>query len=350
MTLIYFILILGIIVLVHEFGHFIFAKMFGVHVYEFSIGMGPKIFSRKRKNKKDETEYCIRAIPIGGFVQLAGEEVDDDKNVPKNKKMYNKPIWQRFLIMFFGAGNNFILAFLILFICGIFFGAPNMDPVVGKLTEGYPMIEAGIEEGDRFLEVNGNNISTIDDVRIYLSVATPGESITFEMEKESGEVVTYEVTPVKETVDEVTSYRFGIEFTNEYEKGFFSPIKYAFEKTGALFKQMIITFKLLFTGQVGMENLSGPVGIYSIVGQTRSAGIASVLQLVALLSINVGFINLIPFPAFDGGRILFLLIEKIKGSPVNPKIENIFHSIGFILLLLLLVVITFNDIVRMFFS
>ncbi|MBQ7136559.1 MAG: RIP metalloprotease RseP [Bacilli bacterium] len=349
MTLIYFILILGIIVLVHEFGHFIFAKMFGVHVYEFSIGMGPKIWGKKRKNKKDETEYCIRAIPIGGFVSLAGEEIDDDKKVPKDKKMYNKPIWQRFLIMFFGAGNNFILAFLILFLCGIFFGSPNMDPVVGKLTEGYPMVESGIEEGDKFLKVNGNKISTIDDVRIYLSVVKPGDTITFEMKKESGKVVTYEVAPVKEVVDEVTTYRYGIEFINETEKGFFAPIKYAFEKTGALFKQMFITLKLLFTGQVGMDNLSGPVGIYSIVGQTRSAGIESVLQLVALLSINVGFINLLPFPAFDGGRILFLIIEKIKGSPVNPKVENIFHSIGFVLLLLLLLYITFNDIVRMFF-
>lgn len=347
MTLIYFILILGVIVLVHEFGHFIFAKMFGVHVYEFSIGMGPKIFGKKRKNKKDETEYCLRAIPIGGFVQLAGEEVDDDKTVPKNKKMYNKPIWQRFLIMFFGAGNNFILAFLILLLCGIFFGSPNMDPVVNKLSSGYPMEEAGIEVGDKFLKVNGNSVSSIDDVRIYLSVVKPGEPVTFEMKKEDGAVVTYEVNPQKEDIDGVESYKFGIEFVVENEKGFFAPIKYAFEKTGALFKQMIITFKLLFTGQVGMENLSGPVGIYSIVGQTRSAGFESVLQLVALLSINVGFINLIPFPAFDGGRILFLIIEKIKGSPVNPKVENIFHSIGFILLLLLLIFITFNDILRL---
>lgn len=350
MTLIYFIVILGLIVLVHEFGHFVFAKMFGVYVYEFSIGMGPKIFSHKRKNKKDETEYCIRAIPIGGFVQLAGEEVDDDTSVPKDKKMYSKPVWQRFLIMFFGAGNNFILAFLILLLCGIFFGSPKMDPVVEHLTAGYPMVESGIEEGDKFLQINGNNISTIDDVRLYMSVATPGKDMTFKMKKENGEVVTYTVTPQKEKIDDGVAYKFGIEFIRENEKGFFAPIKYAFVKTGALFKQMGITLKLLFTGSVGMENLSGPVGIYSIVGQSRSAGFESVLQLIALLSINVGFINLIPFPAFDGGRILFLVIEKIKGSPVNPKVENIFHSIGFILLMLLLVFITFNDIIRMFFS
>lgn len=350
LTLIYFILILGIIVLVHEFGHFIFAKMFGVHAYEFSIGMGPKIWSHRRKDKKDETEYCIRAIPIGGFVQLAGEEIEDDTGVPKDKKMYSKPIWQRFLIMFFGAGNNFILAFLVLLLCGIFFGATNMDPVVGKLTSGYPMEEAGIEVGDKFIEVNGNHISTIDDVRLYMSVTKPGKTMTFKMKKATGEVATYEITPQKETIDEVTTYKFGIEFQKETEKGFFAPIKYAFVKTGALFKQMFITFKLLFTGAVSMNNLSGPVGIYSIVGETRSAGLESVLQLLALLSLNVGFVNLIPFPAFDGGRILFLLIEKIKGSPVKPKVENIFHSIGFILLMILLIYITFNDVIRMFFS
>ncbi len=350
MTLIYFILILGLIVLVHEFGHFIFAKMFGVYVYEFSIGMGPKIFSHKRKNKKDETEYCIRAIPIGGFVQLAGEEIDDDKTVPKDMKMYSKPIWQRFLIMFFGAGNNFILAFVVLLLCALFFGSPKMEPVVGKLTVGYPMEQAGIEVGDKFIEVNGNHITTIDDVRLYMSVTKPGKTMTFKMKKENGEIVNYEISPQKETVDEVTTYKFGIEFKTEKEKGFFAPIKYAFIKTGALFKQMGITLKLLFTGTVSMNNLSGPVGIYSIVGQTRSAGLESMLQLLALLSLNVGFINLIPFPAFDGGRILFLVIEKIKGSPVKPKVENIFHSIGFILLMLLLVYITFNDVIRMFFS
>ncbi len=344
-TLILFVLILGIIVLVHEFGHFIFAKMFGVYVYEFSIGMGPKIWGKK--SKKDETEYCIRAIPIGGFVQLAGEEVDDDKSVPKEKKMYNKPVWQRFLIMFFGAGNNFILAFLVLLLCGIFFGSPIMDPVVNKLTEGYPMELAGLEEGDKFLKINGSSISTVDDVKLYLAVETDGEPVTFKVKKANGEVKDYTVTPIKEEVDGVTSYKFGIEFTRQNEKGILAPIKYAFTKIGALFKQMFITLKLLFTGGVGVDSLSGPVGIYSIVGQTRSAGVESILQLLALLCINVGFINLLPFPAFDGGRILFLVIEKIKGSPVNPKIENIFHSIGFILLLLLLLFITFNDIVRL---
>jgi len=348
LTLIYFILILGIIILVHEFGHFIFAKIFGVYVYEFSIGMGPKLISKRRKNKKDETEYCLRAIPIGGFVQLAGEEVDDDSRVPKEKKLYSKPIWQRFLIMFFGAGNNFILAFLVLLFCGIVFGSPNMEPVVSKLVPNYPMVQAGLEAGDEFLEVNGNKVYTVDDVRIYLSVAPLGEPVDLKMKKSSGKVVDYTVTPLKEEIDGVTSYKFGIEFAYQEENGFLAPIKYAVTKTGALFNQMFITFKLLFTGKVGMNNLSGPVGIYSIVGETANSGFENVLQLIALLSINVGFINLIPFPAFDGGRILFLLIEKIRKKPLNAKTENIIHSIGFMLLLLLIIVITVNDIIKLF--
>ena len=121
------------IVLVHEFGHFIFAKMFGVYVYEFSIGMGPKIFGKK--DKKGETEYCIRAIPIGGFVQLSGEEIDDDSSIPKDKKMYSKPVWQRFLIMFFGAGNNFILAFILLFIYALIWKAPIMTPTISSTVK-----------------------------------------------------------------------------------------------------------------------------------------------------------------------------------------------------------------------
>ena len=347
MTLLCFILVLGVTVLIHELGHFLFAKKAGVYVYEFSIGMGPKIWSRK--SKKDETVYCLRAIPIGGFVQLAGEEVDDDSKVPKEKKLYSKPVWQRFLIMFFGAGNNFMLAFLVLFFVALVWGAPKMDPIVTGLTSGYPMEQAGITPGDRFIKINGDKVSTIDDVNLYFAMLEPGENVLLEMKKADGSVVSYEISPKEEEVDGNKVYRYGVEFKLTKEKGFFAPIKYAFEKTGSYFKQMIITFKMLFAGKAGMNDLSGPVGIYSIVGETREAGFQSLLQLVALLSINVGFINLIPFPAFDGGRILFLIIEKIKGSKINSKVENTLHNIGFILLLLLLLYITFNDLVRMFF-
>lgn len=346
MTLIYFILILGLIILVHEFGHFIFAKKFGIYVYEFSIGMGPKLLSKK--DKKNETEYCLRLIPIGGFVQLAGEEVDDDDNVPKDRKLYSKKAWQRFLVMFFGAGNNFILAFLILFVSALIWGFPNMDPVITKVTPGYPMAEAGISSGDEILSINDHKTSTMDDVRLYLTIAKPGKDITFTIKEEDGNKKEVTITPQEETEDGNTTYRVGIEFEEQDQRGLFGSIKYAFVKMGALFKQMWVVLQNLFTGGIGVNNLSGPVGIYSIVGQSRQAGIENIFQLVALLSINVGFINLLPFPAFDGGRILFLIIEKIKGSPIKQSTENMIHSIGFILLMILLVYITFNDILRLF--
>ena len=347
-TLIYFLFILGIIVLVHEFGHFFFAKKFGVHAYEFSIGMGPKIWGTKPK-KKDVTPFNIRAIPIGGYVALAGEEADDDdKSVPKSKKLFSKPIWQRFLIMFFGAGNNFILAFIVLFLIGIIAGAPDMDPVIKKLDKSYPMYEAGIREKDVITKINGHRISTIDDVQVYMILASENKESTFEV-KRGDKTKTYKVTPKKEKDEEGNvSYKFGMVFNQGKKTGFFEAIKFSFTKIGALCKQMIIVLSSLFTGKLSLNNLSGPVGIYSVVGEARSTGIVNVFYLMALLSVNIGFINLIPLPAFDGGRIFFLLIEGIKGSPVSPKVENTIHNIGFFLLIGLMIIITLNDILKLF--
>ena len=347
-TFLYFILILGVIVLVHEFGHFIFAKMFGVHVYEFSIGMGPKIWGTKPK-KKGKTPLNIRAFPIGGYVSLAGEEVDsdDDKKIPVKDRLYSKPKWQRFLIMFFGAGNNFILALLILFSLGLFKGSPIMDPVVRELDESYPMYQAGIRVNDRFVSINNQKVDTSDDVQVYLALAQKDAEATFVMER-NGEKTTYKITPVKEKENDETIYRFGIVFENKYEKGCIPAIKYTFTKTGALLKQMCIVIKSLFTGRLGLNNLSGPVGIYGIVGEAKAYGFSNILYLIAVLSINVGFINLIPLPAFDGGRILFLIIEAIKGSPVSPKTEGMIHTVGFILLIILMIIITLNDIIKLF--
>ena len=345
LNLICFIFILGIIVLVHEFGHFIFAKMFGIYVYEFSIGMGPKIISKKKKD--GETEYSIRAIPIGGFVQLAGEEIDDDKDIPKNRKLYSKPAWQRFLVMFFGAGNNFILAFLVLFLGALIWGSPNMDPVINKLTPNYPMIESGINENDTILAINNHKTTSIDDVKLYLTMVKDGEDILFKIKDTNGNIKEINVKPKEEEVNGEKVYRVGIEFDGNVRYGFVRSISYSFKKMGALFKQMVVVLKNLFTGGLSVSNLSGPVGIYTIVGETREAGLSSLFQLIALLSLNVGFINLLPFPAFDGGRILFLIIEKIKGSPVKTETENLVHTIGFILLMLLMLYVTFNDILRL---
>ena len=345
MTIIIFILVLGTIVFVHEFGHFIFAKLNGVYVYEFAIGMGPKLFGFKGK----ETEYCFRLIPIGGFCSLAGEEVDEeDIKVPKNRRLQDKKAWQRFLIMFFGPGFNFIFAMLLLFFIALFSGYSNYEPIISSVEKNYPAYNIGLEAGDRILTINDKKIKTIDDVSIYLVIADKTKNTEIKVKKSTGKEITYKVKPKKVKVDGETTYKYGIGLNGEEKHGFVNSLKYTFVKTNSLFRQMFITVGNLFTGGVKVNQLSGPVGIYSIVGESSKAGISSILYLMAFLSINVGFINLLPLPAFDGGHILFIIIEKIKGSPVSSKTENTIHTIGLFLLMMLMVYITFNDIIRLF--
>lgn len=346
MAIIYFILILSLIVLVHEFGHFIFSKMFGIYVYEFSIGMGPKIFSKKGKG--GETAYSIRAIPLGGYVSLAGEQVEVDEKIPKNRRLQSKPAWQRFLVMFFGAGNNFILAILILFLIGICFGSTDTTPYISDVTKDYPAALAGVEKGDKVLEINDHKVSSIDDISLYITLADKTKPIEMVVEKENKDQETYQIKAKKAKIDGTETYIVGISMQGKEQKGFVAAVKYTISKTKSMFKQMFVVIGSLLTGKLGLNSLSGPVGIYNIVDEQSKTGIANMLYLIAYLSINVGVINLIPLPAFDGGRILFLIIEKIKGSPVKASTENLIHNIGFILLLLLMVYVTIHDIITIF--
>ena len=343
MTLIYFILILGVIILIHEFGHFIFAKKAGIYVYEFSIGMGPRIFKWTRKN--DETEYSIRLIPIGGFVQMAGEEIEDDPEVPKDKKFSVKTFGQKFMTVIAGIMNNFLLAIFLFFLIALFNGAPQNKAIVGEISEDYPAYTSGLKEGDRILKVNGKNAATYDTLALELQENT-GKNIKLEVDR-NGQTETVNLKPkkVKENGEEV--YRYGFTITDEVETGFFASLKYAFSKTFSLLHQMILVIGYLVTGNLNLNALAGPVGIFGIVGTAADAGIWSVLSLIALLSVNVGFINLLPLPAFDGGRLLFIIIEKIKGKPVDPRLENTIHAVGFFLLMALMLLITYNDIIRL---
>ena len=342
-SILYFVIILGIIVFVHEFGHFFFAKLFGIYVYEFSIGMGPKIFSKK--GRKGETVYSIRAIPIGGYCSLAGEGNDEDKKIPKDRLLQSKKVWQRFLVMFFGAGNNFLLALVVLFFLGLIVGSPSNSTVIPSVVEGSPVALAGLMPGDEIIKIDGSTTKTLDDVQLYLTIASGETEITV---LRDGKEETIKVTPLEGEESEKAGYSYGMSFSNEIEHGFIPAVKYSFTKFGALIRQMVITFKSLFTGKVSVKELSGPVGIYTAVDQTRTNGISNLFYLLALLSINVGFINLIPFPAFDGGRILFLIIEKLRGKPVKAETENLIHNIGFFILLGLIIFVTINDIIKLF--
>lgn len=343
MTLIYMILILGIIVFIHEFGHFIFAKRAGIYVYEFSLGMGPRIFKFNRKN--DETDYSLRLLPIGGYVQMAGEEIEKDEKIPEDRRMQSKTWRQRFLTIIAGIMFNFILAIVVFFIVGLVNGASQNKPYITVVEDG---INSGVvNSGDRILAVNGKKV-IFTDVLVLDVQLNSGKPLNLKVRGTDGVDRDVILNPIEVNNNGEISYKYGIGLGDDVKTGVFASLKYSFVKFASLVTQMVLVVVNLFSGKLGLSSLSGPVGIFSVVGESARAGFINLVYLVGFISLNVGFMNLLPIPALDGGRILFLIIEKIKGSKVDVKVENTIHTIGFVLLMLLMLVITFNDIIKLF--
>ncbi len=345
-TLLILFIMLGLIISIHEFGHFIAAKKSGVYVEEFSIGMGPVIFKKKPKNS--ETTYSFRAFPIGGFVAMAEKEEKGSK-IKKDRVLENKGFFHVLWVLINGIVFNFVLAIVLFFISGLIYGMPVSEPVVKEAVEGKPAYIAGIESGDKIISVNGVSINTWDDFLLEVSAKKIKDSYEFVVVKSSGEEQTYTVVPEVTTNEKGEEVRvFGIvsEGTT-HKKGFVNALKYGFVGT---YENSVTIFRIigsLFTGQVSVKSLSGPVGIYSIVDQVKSQGFETLIYLTAYLSINVGIVNLIPIPVFDGGRVLILIIEKIIRRKTGEKLENALNYIGFGLMILLMLFVTFNDITRL---
>ena len=343
MTLIYMILILGIIVFIHEFGHFLFAKRAGIYVYEFSLGMGPRIFKFNRKN--DETDYCLRLFPIGGFVQMAGEEIEADLKIPEDRRMQSKTWIQRFLTIIAGIMFNFILAIIVFFIVGIMNGASQNKPYISIVEDGINSNVVNV--GDRIISVNGKKV-VFTDVLVLDVHMNSGKPLNMKVRGTDGVERDVVLNPIEVNEDGNISDKYGLGLVDEVKTGVLASIKYAFVKFASLITQMVMVIINLFTGRLGMSSLSGPVGIFNVVGETAKAGFVNLIYLTGFISLNVGFMNFLPLPALDGGRLLFLIIEKIKGSKADAKVENTIHTVGFVLLMILMLVITFNDIIKLF--
>lgn len=365
-------LILTLLIFVHEFGHFITSKMCGVHVYEFALGMGPKVLGFRRKN--DPTEYTLRALPIGGFCQLAGEDMEDDEDLPKDKFLCNKPKFQRVIILVAGVTMNFITAIILLFFIAFIWGSTEQRSFIGGVEEGSPAFRAGIKEGDKVVGCNGYKIDTWDKLSVVTTMKNKNDYIEYEILHEDGKKETYKLIPdeyvtyedkniliteenTKEKIlkdnnwdekDVTVGKKIGISAPTEKLTGFVPSIKYAFRKFANIVIMMLMILWSLITGRIGLNALSGPVGMYSVVGTVAKFGIANIIYLAAYLSVNLGVLNILPFPAFDGGRVLFIAIEAITHKKVDPKVEAAFHSVGFILLMILMLVITCQDILRLF--
>ena len=348
LSIITFILMLGILIFVHEFGHFITAKKSGVHIHEFAIGMGPLI---KTIEGKDGIKYSIRALPIGGFVQMAGEvyEDDDTNKIPKDKFMCNKPWWQRLIILCAGVFNNFLLAIIILFFLALFVDVAAVSPVIKEVAKDSPIAAAGIVAGDKIVEVDGTKTPSWDKATLLLSIDEEKTEYDITVKHKNGKKDTYKVkADIVEKEKGVKSKFFGISI-GEQGKGFKNAIKYAFQKFYATIDQMFYTVINLFTGKISINALSGPVGIYEVVDESRKTGMSNVVFLTAYLSINLGLMNILPIPALDGGHVLFVLIELITRKKVNEKVEAITTTIFFCLLMLLMLYVTIHDIIRLIF-
>ncbi len=343
-TLIILIFVLGIIIFIHEFGHFLAAKKVGVYVDEFSIGMGPKIWESKRK--KGKTKYSLRLLPIGGFVAMANTE-SESSSVKKEEILENKSFIKRFLVLVMGIIFNFVLTILLLFINGAIYGSPDTKASVGEVTQNSAAYNSGLMKNDVITSVNGVSTSSWDDVLLEITVKEALESYTFVVDR-NGEEKEIVIIPLEEKDEDGKERKvFGFAVGTHKNYGLSEAVKYAFRDFSNMFKSLFRILGNLFTGKIAVDNLSGPIGIYTVIDQIKSKGLENIIYLIAYLSINVGIINLIPIPVFDGGRILLLIIEKIINKRIPEKVESIINTAGVFLLIALMLYVTLNDILKL---
>lgn len=346
MTIVYFILILSVIIIIHELGHLVSAKHFNVYCEEFSIGMGPAIFKKKFK----ETTFAIRALPLGGFVSMAGEEGMEDESIPFERTIKGIAWWKQIIVMGAGAFMNVMLAWVLFIVVTMAQGRVVVpaDPVVQDFTANSAAEAAGFQKGDRILKVSSGGESvtpkTFDDIMEHISYF-PEEETTFLVERGSE---TFEITVTPAYNEAEGRYLVGFATTSQIKEiSTLESFQYGTEKMIDGSTSILRALSKLVKG-IGLENLSGPVGIYQITEQTTQNGLLPAISLIALLSLNIGIFNLIPLPVLDGGRIFITLIEKIVGRKLSERVESIIMMAGVVLLVGLMVFATWQDIMRLF--
>lgn len=370
-SIIWFFVILAVIILSHEFGHFIVARANGIRVIEFAMGFGPTLCSFTRKG----TKFSLKLLPLGGaciFDDAELENLSEEKKTDEGEEAFSEDIsadgdkalkkekpkgipfrqagvWARISTVFAGPFFNFIVAFIFAM---IIVGSVGTDlPVVQGLTDGRPAAESGLKVNDVITKINGESIHVWRDISL-ISILNSGEELTIEYERD-GETGTVTFTPAYSSED--NRYYIGIEGGTYYMecKGF-DLIKYSWYELIYNFRNTLKSLKQLVLGKLSYDNLSGPVGIAQVVNENydvaKDYGISSVvltmMNIAMLLSVNLGVINLLPLPALDGGRLVFLLVEAVRGKPVPAEKEGMVHLIGIILFFLLAIFVFYNDIMR----
>ena len=330
-TLLGSIFVFMLVIMLHELGHYTVAKLAGIRVNEFSIGMGPKIFQKSGK----ETKYSIRLLPLGGYVALEGESEDSDDP----RSFSNVSVYKRMAVVVAGVFMNLILAILTFIIIASIIGVPSDSNSIGHIKNPSPAYEAGLVKGDKIVEINNVEVNSWTEIVENISDKKPGQELDIKIDRD-GKIIDKKIIP-QEIEGKIA---IGIGFSKDPG----SVIKYGFTKTHEVIADVFNVLGGLFTGKYGVSMLSGPVGVISVIGQATSAGIINLLFILALISANLAVVNILPIPALDGGKLLLLIIEAITGYKVSEKVESILSMIGLILLFSLMAYVTiFGDLARL---
>ena len=378
MNILIFIIILLVLVLVHEFGHFFTAKKFGIRVDEFGFGFPPKIYGKKY----GETEYSLNLLPIGGFVKIFGENPDDENTFgpDASRSFVNKPKWQQAIVLFAGVFANLLLAWF-LFSIGFMSGLPtsvsgesagyklsNINLTVVSVLEKSPAQIAGLKSGDKIISLASGKDSVSDinpdtlksfilshskkPARNATQSVAGGETTVGYIRGQDKNINLAVVTPVINKTNNIPEIGISMDMIGTVKLPLFSALKEGMSLTWFITKGTVLGLYTLIAegiqGKGSFSSVTGPVGMVGIVGDAYQFGFVYLLSFTALISVNLAIINLLPFPALDGGRLFFLLIEKIKGSRINPKFANTANMIGFGILIILMLAVTYHDIVKLF--
>ncbi len=347
-TFILFVVIFGVVVISHEFGHFLIAKANGIHVVEFAVGMGPTLLSFQKK----ETRYSLKLLPIGGACMFEGEDGLNEKEGEPSEGSFNRAnVWSRIATVLAGPVFNFLLGGIISLILVqlIFVRAPYCETV----EENGAAWEAGMRAGDTILSLNGEKLYLYEELQLFMQLYDGGD-VKVEYERDGER---YETTLIPRYVEEEGRYMIGISNIQQVEIRGFNGFRYAYYEVRYCVKSVYKSLGMLVHGQVKREDVAGPVGIaVNVVGKTYEQAkeyggmnvLVNMLNITMLLSINLGIFNLLPLPALDGGRLVFLLIEVIRRKPIPPEKEGMVHFIGLVFFMILMVFVFFNDLTNVF--
>lgn len=328
-TILAAVFVFGLLIIGHELGHFTMAKAAGVPVLEFSFGMGPRLIGFT----KGETQYSIRLFPIGGYVKMLGE--DEESTDPK--AFCNQNPWKKLSIIIAGPFMNFVLAVLLFFFYCLNMGIAK--PIIGGLVDGYPAQASGLQVGDRIIYADDTKINEYEDLSSYIE-ENGGKQITLTIVRD-GETIKKEIQPVYDEEQQ----RFMIGITYGYEKGdVLGSLKNGIVYTGTSIKELVVYLAGAFKGNISLNDVGGPVAIVKMSGEAAQYGIWTLLFFAGFLSINLGVMNLIPFPALDGGWVIILLIEAIRGKKIDDNKVGIINLIGFSILMAFVILVTYKDI------